>query len=83
MESRFQVIIDIPWESVKISREAPEGTSIYLINLTNIKRFSHSRNREEINKYVEENFVFGGEFDFGLLISVFDMISSGIRHFKR
>jgi hypothetical protein len=31
---------------------------------------------------VEENFVFGDEFALGLSISVLDMISSRIRHFK-
>jgi hypothetical protein len=72
---------------VKISREAPEGTLTCLTSLKNlaveiIKRFSRSRNREEIKRYVEENFVFGGEFALRLPISVLDMVSSGIRHFK-
>jgi hypothetical protein len=72
---------------VKISREAPEGTPTHLTGLKNlaiknITRFSRSRNREEIKRYVEENFVFGSEFALGLSISVFDMVSSGTRHFK-
>jgi hypothetical protein len=72
---------------VKIGREAREGTTTYLTSLKNlavknIKRFSRSRNREEIKRYVEENFAFGSSFTLGLPISVLDMISSEIRHFK-
>jgi hypothetical protein len=72
---------------VKINHEAPEGTPTYLTSSKNpgvktIKRFTRSRNREEIKRYMGENFVFGREFALGLPISAVDMISSRIRHFK-
>jgi hypothetical protein len=57
--------------------------SKFITTFGEFMRFSRSRNKEEIKRYVEENFVFGGEFALGLLISVLDMISSGIRHIKR
>jgi hypothetical protein len=72
---------------VRISREAPEGTVTYQtrfknVAVKNIKRFSRARNSEEIKRNAEQNFVSGGEFALGSPITVLNMISSGIRHFK-
>jgi hypothetical protein len=58
----------IEWEPLEIMRESTEAT--------------RSRNMEDIQRCVEEDFVFGGKFALGLTISVLDMISSGTRHFK-
>jgi hypothetical protein len=71
---------------VKISTEVLKGTPTYLTSfkslaVKNIKRFSRLRNRAEIKRYVEKNFVLGDEFALRLLISVLHMISNGIRRF--
>jgi hypothetical protein len=71
MEASREWIV-IEWELLETMRESIEPV-----------QHRGTRNKEEIKRYVEENFVFGGEFTLGLPISVLDMISSGIRHFKR
>jgi hypothetical protein len=88
----FDIVATATWlrcvpDHVKISREAPEGTLTSLTSLKNlavknIEQFSRSRSSKKIKRYVEENFVFGGEFVHGFPISVLDMISSRIKHFK-
>jgi hypothetical protein len=71
----------------KLERQVPDDSPQHITDLNdlavrNIKRFSHSRKREEIRKYVDNNFVMSADFPLGLPISVFDLISGGIEHFK-
>jgi hypothetical protein len=51
--------------------------------MRNIRRLSHSKKKEEIKQFVESHFVIGREFALGLPISVFNLISDGIRHFSQ
>jgi hypothetical protein len=53
------------------------------VAVRNIKRFSHSKRKEEIRQFVEGSFVIGTEFALELPISVLDLISDGIRHFSQ
>jgi hypothetical protein len=48
-----------------------------------IKRFSHSRKKMEIEAYIQNYFVTGDEFALGRLISVFRPISDRIAHFSQ
>jgi hypothetical protein len=49
----------------------------------NIEHFSNSREKAAIVQYVEANFVLGDEFAVGLPISILDLISTGVLHFRQ
>jgi hypothetical protein len=59
------------------------ATPIKDLAVRNIGRFSRSRNRDEIRKYVEDNFAASPNFALGLPISVLNLISRGIEHFRK
>jgi hypothetical protein len=71
-----------------LERQAPDpspahATYVKDLAVRNIKRFSGSRSKEEIGQYVEDNLVMSPDFALGLPISVFDLISRGIEHFRK
>jgi hypothetical protein len=73
---------------VEVNRDAPVESLLHVIHLEdiamrNIRRFSHSKKKEEIKQFVESHFVIGRGFVLGLPISVLDLISDGIRHFSQ
>jgi hypothetical protein len=66
----------------------PDESPAYMDNvkdlvIRNIKRFSASRKKNEIRRYVDENMIMGTEFPLGLPISVLDLICEGIQHFTK
>jgi hypothetical protein len=72
-------------DMVEMNRHAPVESPLHAIDLNdvamrNIRRFSHSKKKEEIRQFVENHFAIGQEFALGLPISVFDLISDRIRH---
>jgi hypothetical protein len=84
MDTWYSCILDI----VKHERESSEATQKpidYIKNLMtcNIKRFSGSKKKDDIRRYVEENFVMDIEFALGLPISVLGLISEGIQILKK
>jgi hypothetical protein len=48
-----------------------------------IKRFAHSKKTVEIQVYVEQHFRIGGGFALGRPVSVFGLISKGIKYFSK
>jgi hypothetical protein len=71
-----------------LERQAPDQSPAHVAYLKdlaarNIKRFSGSRSKEEIRKYVQDNLVMSADFALGLRISVFDLISGGIEQFRQ
>jgi hypothetical protein len=48
-----------------------------------IKRFAHSKKTVEIQVDVEQHFRIGGGFAFGRPVSVFGLISDGIKYFSK
>jgi hypothetical protein len=71
----------------KLELQVPDDSSQHIpdvkdLAVRNIKRFSRSRKKEEIRKCMDDNFVMSADFALGLPISVFDLISGGIQHFK-
>jgi hypothetical protein len=70
-----------------LERDAPDETMEHIeyvqnIAYRNIKRFSGSRKKEDIRRYVQQNLVLGEEFALGLPISVHQLISEGIYFFR-
>jgi hypothetical protein len=88
----FEINLRPTWQNcvldiVEVNRNPPDDLRLQVIRLKevavlNIRRFSHSKRKEEIRQFVEGNFVIGTEFALGLPISVLDLISDGIRHFS-
>jgi hypothetical protein len=71
-----------------LEREIPNESAAHIayvkdLAARNIKRFSGSRQKGEIRKYVEENLAVSAEFALGLPISVLSLISEGIDHFRK
>jgi hypothetical protein len=48
-----------------------------------IKRFAHSKNPAEIQAYVKQDFWIGGGFALGRPVSVFGLISDGIKYVSK
>jgi hypothetical protein len=70
------------------NRNPPDDWRLHVVHLKevvvcNIKRFSHSKRKEEIREFIKGNFVIGTAFALGLPISALDLISDGIRHFSQ
>jgi hypothetical protein len=75
-------------DMMEVNRDTPVQSPLHVIHLKelamrNIRRFLHSKNKEEIKQFVESHFAIGREFALGLSISVLDLISDGIRHFSQ
>jgi hypothetical protein len=73
---------------VEVNRDASVESPLHVVHLKdvamrNIRRFSHSKKKEELKQFVESHFAIGSESTFGLPISVLDLISDGIRHFSQ
>jgi hypothetical protein len=89
----FDISFPVTWPKCvldirKVDRERPEQLPArisYLRNLAarKIRRFSNSPEKAAIVQYVEVNFVPGDEFALGLPISILDLISYGILHFRQ
>jgi hypothetical protein len=89
----FNISFLHPWQYcvldlVKLERQTPDESPTHLeyvkdIAIRNIKRFSRSKKKDEIRRYVDDNLVMGEEFALGLPISLLDLISEGIQYFSR
>jgi hypothetical protein len=80
----FESVLDCrPLERQPADQSPEHAAAVKDIAARNIKRFSGSRNKVEIRKYVEDNFVMSPDFALGLPISVLDLISGGIEHFRK
>jgi hypothetical protein len=82
--TRQNCVLDI----VEMNRNPPDNSRLHLVHLKevavrNVKRFSHSKRKEEIRQFIKGSIVSGTEFALGLPISVLDLISDGIRHFSQ
>jgi hypothetical protein len=72
----------------KLEREVPDESPAHIaylkeLAIRNMKRFSHSKGKSEIQKYVDQNLKVDGGFALGLPISVLNLISEGIRSFSK
>jgi hypothetical protein len=91
--SIFNVSLIHTWENcildvVKIDRHIPDESPTHFeyvrdITIRNIKRFSKSKKKDEIRRYVDENLIMGEEFALGLPISLLNLISQGIQQFSQ
>jgi hypothetical protein len=72
----------------KLEREVPDESPAHItclkeLAIRNIKRFSHSKGKSAIQKYVDHNFKVDVGFALGLPISVLNLISEAIRSFSK
>jgi hypothetical protein len=79
-----QSVLDTQKLEREVPHESPADTA-YLKDLAigNIKRFSHSRSKSEIQKYVDQSFKVDEGLALGLPISVVNVISKGIMSFNQ
>jgi hypothetical protein len=73
---------------VTIECEVPDASPVHIaymkdLVMRNIKQFSRSKGKNDTKACVDKNFRMGSQFALGLPISIFDLISEGIAHFRK
>jgi hypothetical protein len=73
--TRSRCIFNVQKLKREVSHESPAHVA-YLKDLArrDIKRFSHSRSKSQIQKYVNQSFKVDGDFALGLPISILNLI---------
>jgi hypothetical protein len=80
-------IDDLELTKLIVTRDGPVPDEQHIRGLKEfarrtIKRFSHTKEKEKLTRYVENHFVIGETFALGMPMSILALISRGIQEFS-